>query len=47
MEVLGFIFGMFGMTFGLMGMINSMTAMNKIKELEDQIANSPREDTNA
>ena len=37
MDMMGFVFGMAGMSFGLMGMIFAMSALGKVKEVEDRL----------
>ena len=40
MEVLGFILGMTGMSFGLVGMVSAMSAMEKVNAMEEQLASA-------
>ena len=37
MEVLGYVFGMSALTFGLIGMVTATSAMKKVNELEGRM----------
>ena len=37
LEMMGFVFGIAGMSFGMMGMMYAIFALSKVKEIEDRL----------